>query len=323
MDFLPKSEAAIARAGLMADRLAADLTLLHIKSDEQSPPVQEKDLEDAFARAKTRTEPPVSRAHRAAVVKVRVGDPASTILDAVWQSKARLLILGPHHKRPLRDALDGTILEKALVAGCFPVLVVRNEAKQPYRRVLIAVDLSESSLAAIRAAESLVLTPEAEAAVVHAERPPYEGMTPFAGVGFDPLASYVGEWKQEMSDSIRGLLKYESANFARYDIQIERQSAVAGIAHATSRYAPDLLVVGIRGGGRLRRMWARSVAKRVLHDTSCDVLIVPEGSFGVSQSKLLTEGRRPREPAWTLETSTARRRAATTSGTSNGEIPKN
>jgi len=179
---------------------------------------------------------------------------------------------------------------------------VRNEAKQPYRRVLVAVDFSESSLAALRAAESLVLTPEAEAAVVHAERPPYEGMTPFAGVGFDPLASYVGDWKKEMDDSIRGLLKYESANFARYDVQIEQESAVAGISNAASRYAPDVLVVGIRGGGRFRRMLARSVAKRILHDTSCDVLIVPEGSFGLSQSKILTEGRRPRQAARTLET---------------------
>jgi universal stress protein E len=301
-DLLPKSEAAIARACLMSDRLGADLTLLHIVSNEHSPTVQEKDLQDAFARAKTRAEPLVSRTHRTAVVTVRVGDPASNILDTASQARTQLLILGPHHKRPLRDTLDGTILEKTLATRNFPVLVVRNEVKQSYRRVLIAVNFSESSLAALRAAESLVLTPEADAAVVHAERPPYEGMTPFAGVGFDPLASYVGEWKQEMSESIRGLLKYESANFARYDIQIEQQAAIAGIADATSRYAPDLLVVGILGGGRLRRMLARSVAKRILHDTSCDVLIVPEGSFGVSQSKLLTEGRRLREAARTLET---------------------
>ena len=40
-DLLPKSEAAIARAGLMSDRLGADLTLLHIVSDEQSPAVKE------------------------------------------------------------------------------------------------------------------------------------------------------------------------------------------------------------------------------------------------------------------------------------------
>jgi len=301
-DLLPKSEAAIARAGLMSDRLGADLTLLHIVLDEQSPTVQEKNLQDAFARAKTRAEPLVSSTHRTAVVMVRVGDPASNILDIASLAKAQLVILGPHKRRPLRDTLEETILEKALAARSFPVLVVRNEAKQPYRRVLVAVDFSESSLAALRAAESLVLTPEAEAAVVHAERPPYEGMTPFAGVGFDPLASYVGDWKQEMDDSIRGLLKYESANFARYDVQIEQESAVAGISNAASRYAPDVLVVGIRGGGRLRRMLARSVAKRILHDTSCDVLIVPEGSFGVSQSKILTEGRRQRQAARTLET---------------------
>lgn len=301
-DLRPKSEAAIARAGLMSDRLGADLTLLHVVSDEQSPAVQEKNLQDAFTRAKTRAEPLVSRTHRTAVVRVLVGDPASNIQDTALLTKARLLILGPHHERPLRDTLESTILEKALSVRSFPVLVVRNEVKQPYRRVLIAVNVSESSLAALRAAESLVLTPEAEAAVVHAVRPPYEGMTPFAGVGFDPLASYVGEWKQEMTESIRGLLEYESANGARYDIQIEQQSAVAGIAGATSRYAPDLLVVGIRGGGRLRRMLARSVAKRILHGTTCDVLIVPEGSFGASQSKLPTEGRRPRDVTRNLAT---------------------
>ena len=301
-DLLPKSEAAIARAGLMSDRLGANLTLLHIVSDEQSPTVQEKNLQDAFARAKTRAEPLVSSTHRTAVVMVRVGDPASNILDIASLAKAQLVILVPNKRRHMRDTLEETILEKSLAARSFAVIVVRNKATQPYRRVLVAVDFSESSLAALRAAESLVLTPEAEAAVVHAERPPYEGMTPFAGVGFDPLASYVGDWKQEMDDSIRGLLKYESANFARYDVQIEQESAVAGISDAASRYAPDVLVVGIRGGGRLRRMLARSVAKRILHDTSCDVLIVPEGSFGVSQSKILTEGRRQRQAARTLET---------------------
>jgi nucleotide-binding universal stress UspA family protein len=301
-DLLPKSDAAIARAVLMSDRLGAHLTLLHVVTDGQSPTVQEADLQAALARAQARAEPLVSRPHRTAVVTVRVGDPASNILDTALLAKARLLILGPHHKRPLRDTLEGTILEKTLAARSFPVLVVRNELKQPYGRVLIAVDFSESSLAALRAAESLVLTPEAEAAVVHSERPPYEGMTPFAGVGFDPLAPYVGEWKQAMSESIRGLLEYESANWARYDIQIEQRPAVAGIAEATSRYAPDLLVVGIRGGGRLRRMLARSVAKRILHDTACDVLIVPEGSYGASRSKLLTGGRRRREAARSLET---------------------
>lgn len=301
-DLREKSEAAIARAGLMADELGADLTLLHVVSDEQSPPVQEKVLHEAFARAKSRAEPFVARTHRTAVVAVRTGNPAPTILDTAAQGKAQLLILGPHDRRPVRDALEGTILEQALEAGSFPVLTVRNEVRQAYRRVLIAVNYSEASLAALRAAESLVPAPDAEAAVVHAQRPPYEGMTPFAGVGFDPLASYVGEWKQETIDSIRGLLKYESANFSRYDIQIEQQSAVAGISHATARYAPDLLVVGIRGGGRIRRTLARSVAKRILHDTRCDVLIVPEGSFGASQSKLLTEGRRPWDAARNLET---------------------
>jgi len=302
-DLLSKSEAAIARAGLMAVELGADATLLHVVSDGQSHLDKEKLLHEALARARSRAQPLVSRTRHAAIVAVRAGDPATTIVEAAAQWKARILILGPHRKRPVRDTLEGTIVEKALEAQSFPVLIVRNEVKQSYRRVLIAVNFSEASLAALRAAEWFVLTPDAEAAVVHAQRPPYEGMTPFAGVGFDPLASYVGEWQQQTSDSIRSLLTYESANFARYDIQLEQQPAVTGISHAASRYVPDLLVMGIRGGGRIRRTAARSVAKRILHDTSCDVLLVPEGSFGASQSKLLIEGRRPREAAKNLGTS--------------------
>jgi nucleotide-binding universal stress UspA family protein len=301
-DLLPKSEPAIARARLMAEELGADLTVLHVVPDHESLQDQEKNLQEAITRAGSRALLAVSRNHRAAVEAVRMGDPATTILEGAAQWRAQVLVLGPHHKRPVRDTLEGTIVEQALAARSFPVLLVRNEVKQPYRRVLIAVNFSEASLGAVRAAESLVLTPEAQAAVVHAQRPPYEGMTPFAGVGFDPLASYVGEWKQETIDSIRGLLRYESANFARYDIQIEGLPAVTGVSQATARYAPDLLVVGVRGGGRLRRTLARSVAKRILHDTSCDVLIVPEGSFGASQSKLLGEGRRVRKPGRSLET---------------------
>ena len=60
--------------------------------------------------------------------------------------------------------------------------------------------------------------------------------------------------------------------------------------------SPDLLVMGTRGGSRLRRALAGSVANRVLHEASCDVLIVPEGSIGATRSKLKFGGRRsPRD----------------------------
>jgi len=292
-DLLPRSEAAIERAGFLADELGADLTLLHVVVPSESERALEQTLQTALAHTRARAKPPLWRAQRAPNVTVRTGNPTRIILDTVAQSKARLLILGPHRKRPLRDVLEGTIAEKALAAKNCPVLVVQDEARGPYRRVLLALDLSEASASAIRAAESLVLAPHVDARIVHAHEPPYQGMLYYAGVGVDSVVRYAGSWRREAKRAVRDLLKYESAQFARYDVHIEQQPAAAGILRTIERYQPDLLVMGTHGGGRLRRALVGSVANRVLHESTCDVLIVPEGSFGASRSKSVFGVRRP------------------------------
>jgi universal stress protein E len=293
-DLLLKSEAAIERAGLLADHLGADLTLLHVVVPGESERALEQTLQTAVAHMKSRAQPPLWRAQCAPNLAVRAGNPARLILDTATQSKARLLILGPHRKRPLRDAFEGTIAAKALASRRCPVLVVQDEARAPYRRVLLALDLSDASASAIRAAESLVLTPDVDATVVHAHEPPYQGMLHYADVGTDTVARYADSWRREARRAVRDLLKYESAHFGRYDILIEQQPAALGILGAIQRYAPDLLVMGTQGGGRLRRALVGSVANRVLHETSCDVLIVPNGSSGTPRSESVLGERRLR-----------------------------
>jgi nucleotide-binding universal stress UspA family protein len=226
---------------------------------------------------------------------VRTGSPARLILETAAESKARLLVLGPHRKRPLRDAFEGTIAEKALTSRTCPLLIVQDEARSAYRRVLLALDLSDASASAVRAAESLVIAPDVVARIVYAHEPPYQGMLHYADVGMDSAARYANTWKREARRSVRDLLKYESADFARYDVLIEQQPAAVGILRAVESYKPDLLVMGTRGGGRLRRALVGSVANRVLHEVTCDALIVPEGSFGAPRSKSVLGERRPRD----------------------------
>ena len=166
---------------------------------------------------------------------------------AATQSQARLLVLGPHRKRPLRDALEGTIAEKALATKNYPVLVVRDAAPQPYRRVLLALDASDASASAIRAAESLVLTPGVEATVVHAHKPPYEGMLYAADVEMQTVVRYAENWKREAQQSMRELLSFESDDAARYDIRIEQRPATPGI------FKPLNTSTGSAGDGHTRR----------------------------------------------------------------------
>jgi len=283
-DLLPKSEAAIERAGLLSNQLDAELSLLHVVSPERSQQDLEQTLISAVERTRSRAKPLLWQSDRAAEVAVRIGNPARIILETAAHSGAGLLLLGAHRNRPLRDALEGTIAEKALATRKYPVLIVRDEARKPYRRVMLALDLSDASATALHAAESLVLKPETEAVVVHAHNPPYRGMLSYADVSQADGARYMREWKRDAGHSVREFLAQESAQRERYHVHIEQMHATPGILQAIRHFAPDLLVIGTQGGGRLRRALVGSVANRVLHETRGDVLIVPEGSFGIARA---------------------------------------
>jgi universal stress protein E len=284
-DLLAKSEAAIERAGMLADELRADLSLLHVVAPNDSERVLEQTLQVSLARARARAQSPMWSARTSPNVMVRTGNPARLIVDTLEQSKARLLVLGPHGRRALRDTLEGTIAEKVLMSKRSPLLVVQDEPRASYRRVLLALDLSRASASAVRAAESLVIAPQAEVMIVHAHEAPYEGMLDYAGVGVDAMARYAEGWQREAVRAVRGLVRSESVDLDRYDIAVEHGPPAPAILRAIGSYEPDLIVMGTRGQGRLRRAFLGSVANRVLHELACDALIVPEGSFGAPGHK--------------------------------------
>ena len=293
-DLMPKSEAAVERAGQLAQQLGAELTLLHVVSPEESRQDLEHTLQAALARTASRAKPLLWRADRKAEVTVRVGNPARVIIDVAAQPAADLVVLGPHDKRPLRDALEGTIAEKIVATRRHPVLIVREQEVKPYRRVLLALDLSDASASAIRAAESLVLTPDAQAIVTHAHNPPYREMMGYVDVTRETVLKYMREWRRAAACSIRDLVRYESEAPNRFLVHVEQTHATPGILRSIGRFSPDLLVMGTHASGRLRRALIGSVANRVLSESRCDVLIVPNGSMGAVRSKLVAGARRPR-----------------------------
>jgi universal stress protein E len=276
-DRLPKSEVAIERAGILADRLSADILLLHIVVPGVAARALEETLLAAHAGMKARAQPPLWRSSRLPEIAVRTGNPGRLILQTMEHSDARLLVLGRHRKRPLRDTLEGTIAEKAIAARRCPVLIVQNEAHSPYARALLALDLSAASASALRAAELLVLEPDADAQIVHAQESSYEEISS-GGLhsGEDGGRSSESEAREALRDTFEG----ESADFARYQVRIEPHEPPVAILRAVELFKPDILVMGTRGGGRLHRALLGSVANRILHEATCDTLIVPEGSVG-------------------------------------------
>lgn len=278
-DLLPKSDAALERAGRMADRLMVDLSLLHVVVPAESERTLEQDLQQAIAQMKGRSRPPLWRWRTTPNVIVTAGTPANRIVETIDDVAASLVVLGPHRRRVAKDALTGTIAEKVLSTRTAPILFVKRAPRAAYRKVLVALDLSEISAAALRTAESFAMTADTHAVIVHAHEPHYEGMLSYAGVSIEAVDAYSRYWARDAQSAVWDLVKRETPDFSRYSVVLEKSRPATGILNAADRVKPDLLVMGTRGHGRFRRALLGGVANRVLNAATCDVLIVPDGSL--------------------------------------------
>lgn len=277
-DLLPKSEAAVDRAGLLAQQREAQLQLLHVVSPARAEGNIEQALQAAISRLNARARPPRWRHGAAPKVAVRTGSPARLIREAIDYHRPDLLIIGPHRKRPVRDVLEGTIAEKILSTRQCPLLIARGEPQSTYRNALLTLDISGDCGSAVRAAESLVLSRNTQAMVMHVCEPPYQGMLRSAGVGAEKVKSYVETSRRKAAASLRELLKRESADHSRYTVVIGDHHPAPAVRRALQMYQPDLLVLGTSAGGRMRRALLGSVANQILDVAECDVLVVPHRS---------------------------------------------
>jgi nucleotide-binding universal stress UspA family protein len=275
-DLLPKSEPALERAGQLAESLDAELLALHVVAASDSSVVLEQSLQVAIGEMHARTRRPVWKPEREPEVVVCAGTPLRLIVQTAQEVSAGLLVLGPHAGRGMRDALEGTIASKALASKLCPVLIVSRPPERRYSRVMLALDDSPASVAAIHAAEQFVITDYIDAMVINAFETPYRGILESNGTSAHAIEQYASGWLTDAAIRMRDLLKHHSGAFHRYDICVEEGRPASGILRAVATHRPDLLVLGTGSRGPLHRAFLGSVANEVMHRASCDVLIVPE-----------------------------------------------
>jgi nucleotide-binding universal stress UspA family protein len=274
-DLLPKSESAIERAALVAESLQAKLSLLHVVSPFAPQRVLEQTLQTAIERMRSRVRPPMWRARSKAGAGVLVGNPTRLIVSSLAREEADLLVIGPHGDRGALDSFQDTIAEKVVSARRCPVLVVQRDASTAYKRVLLALDITAESAAALRATERLGLTSSGQAAVVHAYASPQFELLPSAHVELAAIGSHGADLASAVNGAMREFLARESLRPETYELIVAEGRPASTIMRAVESYQPDLLVMGSRGHGRLGRAMAGSVANQLLKEAGCDILIVP------------------------------------------------
>ena len=204
-------------------------------------------------------------------VEIALGSPPALISRAARERHARLIVTGARRHRALERMLgDETPLHLARMATV-PLLVAAPELTRLPERIVVATDLSPVGLEAARLA--IALFPSASTVfLVHVLRS-------FADAE-DGSAS-------EDRSRTRAALEADGAALGLpHGMQVHVVTPAGDPAREIVDFAEysnaDLVVVGSRRGGAIRRLFLGSVSSHVLRDATCSVLVMPATYAGGS-----------------------------------------
>jgi len=275
---------AACQAAFLAAEHGGTLELLHVVDVASMKTVREmirshdeaeaKLIDDAQRRLDELKSGIAGKTQVAAVARVAIGKVLDEIL---WASEqADLLVLGARGLNAWRDRLLGTTADRLLRMCKRPVLVVKHPPEASYRRILVPVDFSPHSIAALKLA--MLIAPNADIVVVHASAVPFEGKLWLAGVLEDEIDRYRAQAQQEALSHIDTLIEEVANGSHRIFRTVEHEDAARLILGKEEAFKADLIVIGKHGKTVVEEMLLGSVTRRILSDSKCDVLIVHEGS---------------------------------------------
>jgi nucleotide-binding universal stress UspA family protein len=202
------------------------------------------------------------------------GPAAEVICECATRFAADVVVMGTRGLSGLEHVLLGSVAERTVRRAPCPVITVRESAahaeSRPFRRLLVALDFSAASEAALALALD-VAPADAEIHLVHVFSPPLEIATAY-GVEL-PTATWsdVRNAADAQLDRARTEVERRGRTVAAYLALGRPAHEIVEIARKVSA---DLIVMGTRGRSGLGRWLLGSVAERVLQTASCPVLTV-------------------------------------------------
>jgi len=228
-----------------------------------------RDYEESFATSAAALARDITRHGGVeADVEVHRGWTIPTLVDEA--KDAPMVVVGSQGHSALENQWLGSVSQHLAGHAPCPVAVVREAADPSARRILVGIDGSESSQAALRlACERAELTHE-EVVAVHCYQLPSVISPAFGVRPEDVEMRYVDEAERLVSDLVAGTAAEHP------DVQL-RATAVVGRPARTLvdlSASASLVVVGSRGRNPFFEILLGSVAQETLHRAACSVVVV-------------------------------------------------
>jgi len=196
------------------------------------------------------------------------GPVPKTIARVAAEQAAAVIVVGAARFNDLGDYVLGTAVDNLIRQSHSPVLVAKRRPREPYGRILCAVDMCEPAGHALRTA--LRLFPKAEIVALHAYHVGFEGWQRDAYVKQETEA----EARRDLDAFLAGL-GLAQGDRDRLEARIGYGNPQDVIGDEIERMEPDLLVLGTHGGGGFRQATIGSTASAVLEWAKPDTLVVP------------------------------------------------
>lgn len=274
-DFSARSDRALRRATLLAREFTASMTVVHSVDDDQSQSIIENQQEIAEKILSEQAQTLREIDGIACTYEVVLGDPFEGIAAAAKAASPDVLILGPHRRQVLKDVFTGTTAERIIRASRTPALMANGVPAGPYRHILVAVDMSESSANALRTVRRLGLDESAQVTVLYVFDAPGAGMIANSAISDDSVSLYTEGERRAVETELAGFVKHVGVEPDFQVLRFNETSAAEVIMATAEELSADLIVVGTHGRTGLARLMLGSVADAVLRKSSRDVLAVP------------------------------------------------
>jgi len=211
-------------------------------------------------------------------VKVALGTPASVLIDA--SAHADMIVVGSRGMGGFRGLLVGSVGVQVAGNSSCPAVVIRKAPDPTASTVVVGVDGSELSLAALDFAFGMADRHDWSVRAVHAwEIPAYDVLAVPAGPPPIDLEGLQSGELIAVSESLAGLREQHPG------VTVEERVVKGQSVHAILDASTDaaLIVLGTRGRGEFLGAVLGSVSQGVLHRAKAPVAVVSSRDHGASR----------------------------------------
>ena len=277
VDFSDSGRVAFDHALALSRTHNAELTLVHAVPDARS---FERQPHERVATIEARR-----KAAEAAGIRydltVQHGDPAGVVLRHARARRPNLIVLGKHKRTGFDRFRLGSVAEKVTLRAAQPVLIVpesaddmRAESMFPFENILVAVDFSAGSNAAVDRALSMA-NPNSRITLVHV----VPGI-PLAHVSRYSYHLNEAEYQRLLARDARQRLQDIAAKVANSSGRVHSRVVTGDPSIEIVRVAADIdadvIVLGVTSRGAIGRRVVPSTALRVIRTAGRPVLAIPE-----------------------------------------------